>query len=437
MNTFQHIQEIFHAAVAAVQPTVFMPKTVVFRGDTIYIAGTPFPVHEKVIVIGAGKAAAAMAQELEAVLLPHVPIQGTVVTKYDHGLPLQQLQLLEAGHPVPDANSVQATQQILAMVNNLGQKDLVIFLLSGGASALLADVPEGCTLEEIQDLFQQLLHSGADISEMNTIRKHLSSVKGGQLAKHIYPATLCTIILSDVPGDQLEVIGSGPGVPDPTTFEDTVAILKKYHLTDKIPATVLTHIRKGLSGEVPETAKTGDPAFKNVHNFLTGTNAIALEAAAAKAKSLGYEVILNKECATGEARTIGQQLIQKALTFDQHHPVCLLQGGETTVTIRGNGKGGRNQELALAAALELEQAGEKAAHITLLSGGTDGTDGPTDAAGAIADAYTLQRSKALQLNAAAYLDNNDAYHFFKQTDRLLITGPTHTNVMDIQIVLIT
>ncbi|RAJ87354.1 hydroxypyruvate reductase [Chitinophaga dinghuensis] len=437
MNTFHDIQEIFQAAVAAVQPGIFIPKTVEFRGDTIYIAGTPFPVHGKVIVIGAGKAAAAMAQELEAILLPHVLLQGTVVTKYHHSLPLQQLQLIEAGHPVPDANSVLATQQILAAVNNLQPHDLVIFLLSGGASSLLADVPAGCTLEEIQELFQLLLHSGAAISEMNTIRKHLSAVKGGQLAKHIYPATLCSIILSDVPGDQLEVIGSGPGVPDPTTFEDTMAILNKYHLTHKIPATILTHIRKGCSGEVPETAKAGDPAFINVHNFLTGTNTIALEAAAAKAKTLGYAVMLSKECATGEARTTGRQLIQKALTYDQHRPACLLQGGETTVTIRGKGKGGRNQELALAAVLELEQAGEKAAHITLLSAGTDGTDGPTDAAGAIADAYTLQRTQSLQLNTAAYLDNNDAYHFFKQTDRLFITGPTHTNVMDIQIVLIT
>ncbi|MBV8254027.1 MAG: glycerate kinase [Chitinophaga sp.] len=437
MTAYQHIQEIFHAAVAAVQPAVFMRNTVLFQGDTITIAGTPFPIRGDVIVIGAGKAAAAMAQELESVLLPHVPIKGTVVTKYDHALPLQQLQVLEAGHPVPDENSVSATQAILRAVTNLHSEDLVILLLSGGASSLLADVPAGCTLEEVQDLFQQLLHSGADIAEMNTVRKHLSAVKGGQLAQHIYPATLCSIILSDVPGDQLEVIGSGPGVPDPTTFEDTMAILSKYRLTTTIPSAILSHIHKGLSGAIPETAKAGDPAFEKVHNFLTGTNAIALEAAAVKAKELGYHVTLTTECTTGEARTIGTQLAQKALHYDKKLPACLLQGGETTVTIKGNGKGGRNQELVLAAVLELEKATAKATHITLLSAGTDGTDGPTDAAGAIADAFTLQRSKALQLNTAAYLDNNDAYHFFRQTDRLLITGPTHTNVMDIQIVLIT
>lgn len=439
MNPYEDIQKIFNAAVAAVHPQRLLPHALSATSGSLTCCGKTFPLapHSRVIVIGAGKAAAAMGAAVENILLPHFPVSGVVVTKYGHALPLQQLELLEAGHPVPDENSVLATQKILSAVEGLQEGDLVILLLSGGASALLADVPEGCTLPDVQQLFQLLLHSGADIEEMNTVRKHLSAVKGGQLAKRIYPATLCTLIISDVPGDKLEVIGSGPAVPDPGTFAQAMSILERYHLTTKIPLSVFSHLKKGGLGEKSETPKPGDPVFQRVYNSLIGSNRIALKAAAHQANALGYTVVVREELIVGEAKEAGKNLANTALQYDKKVPACLLQGGETTVAIRGNGKGGRNQELALAALKTLQDAGYSGNHLTLLSAGTDGTDGPTDAAGAIADAYTLQEANRLQLDAAAFLDNNDAWNFFRQTSRLLITGATQTNVMDIQIVLIT
>ncbi|MBV7533875.1 glycerate kinase [Chitinophaga sp. sic0106] len=439
MNPFDDIQKIFSAAVAAVHPQTLIRQTVSADNHSITFNDDTYPIapHARVVVIGAGKAAAAMGAALENILLPHLPISGVVVTKYDHALPLQQLELLEAAHPVPDENSVLATQKILAAVSGLQSGDLVILLLSGGASALLADVPEGCTLPDVQQLFQLLLHSGANIEEMNTVRKHLSAVKGGQLAKRIYPATLCTLIISDVPGDKLEVIGSGPGVPDPTTFAQTMAILERYQLTTKIPAAILRYFRKGLAGEVPETPKPGDPIFNNVHNYLNGSNRVALTAAAKQAMALGYEVVLSGDVIAGEAKIAGKELANTALEYDKKVPACLLQGGETTVTIKGNGKGGRNQELMLSTVKTLQEKGYSGNNLTFLSAGTDGTDGPTNAAGAIADAYTLQQASLLKLGTTAFLDNNDAWNFFNQVDRLFITGATQTNVMDIQIVLIT
>ncbi|NIG56899.1 glycerate kinase [Chitinophaga sp. Cy-1792] len=438
MNPRQDIAAIFLEGVAAVHPQQLISSRVSAGPNEIIIDNDHYPIRDngRVVVVGAGKAAAAMATELEKILLPFLPLTGVVVTKYEHALPLQQLEIMEAGHPVPDDNSVLATAKVLTATSGLQDNDLVILLLSGGASALLADVPEGCTLAEVQQLFTLLLHSGADIQEMNTIRKHLSGVKGGQLAKKIYPATLCTIMISDVPGDKPEVIGSGPGVPDPGTFQESLAIISRYHLTKKIPASILLHLEKGNTGAIPETPKPGDPAFKNVHNYLAGTNHAALKAAAAKAEQLGYQVLLQEDFVGGDARTAARALVDQALAVTATSPVCILQGGETTVSVTGNGKGGRNQELALAGLIALSAHPREAAGITLLSAGTDGTDGPTNAAGAIVDAYTIAAARTLKLSPVAYLENNDAWNFFRQTDDLLITGPTQTNVMDIQIVLI-
>lgn len=435
--TTADIKDIFLHAVAAVHPQELMRKNVQVQPGSriITISGDDYEIPEdgRVWVMGAGKAAAAMAQELEKILLPHFPLQGMVITKYGHALPLQQLGLLEAGHPVPDQNSVAASVKLQTIAAQVQPSDLVIFLLSGGASALLADVPGGSHLEEVQQLFEALLKSGADIREMNVVRKHLSGIKGGQLAKSIYPATLCTLILSDVVGDDLSVIGSGPTVPDPSTFADTMAVLLKYHLPEKISAALLQHIENGVAGVIPETPKPGDKDFGHVHNYLAGTNRIALEAAAGKARELGYYPLLLSDTINGDAHTVATSLVQTALGYSGSLPACLLAGGETTVTITGNGLGGRNQQLALAAGIAL-------AHhptLTFLSGGTDGSDGPTNAAGAIVDASTMQNARNMQLDANSFLQNNDAWHFFSKAGGLMITGPTQTNVMDLMILLIT
>lgn len=436
-NTTADIKDIFLSGVAAVHPQQLMRHNVqVKRGTrTICISGDDYVLPEaaRVWILGAGKAAAAMAQELENILAGHFPLQGVVVTKYGHALPLQQLELIEAGHPVPDQQSVAASVKLLEVARQVQPHDLVIFLLSGGASALLADVPAGSSLPEVQQLFEALLRSGADIREMNVVRKHLSRIKGGQLAKSIYPATLCTLILSDVVGDDLSVIGSGPTVADPSTFSDTWNVLRKYHLPEKIPRTLLKYMEEGVAGRIPETPKPGDPSLQNAHNYLTGTNRVALEAAAVKARQLGYHPLLLSDTITGDAHAVADELVQTALDYTGPLPACLLAGGETTVKVTGNGLGGRNQQLALAAGMALaDHPG-----ITFLSAGTDGSDGPTNAAGAIVDASTIKNAAKMQLDPNSFLAQNDAWHFFSKAGGLIVTGPTQTNVMDLMIVLLT
>ncbi|KAG4069233.1 hypothetical protein HA402_012086 [Bradysia odoriphaga] len=435
--TSTDIKDIFDHGVAAVHPQQLVQQhvQVLPASRTIRISGDDYalPAATRVWVLGAGKAAAAMAQELESVLGRHFPLQGVVVTKYGHALPLQQLELVEAGHPVPDQQSVAAAVRLLETAREVQPQDLVIFLLSGGASALLADVPEGSSLPEVQQLFEALLKSGADIREMNTVRKHLSHIKGGQLAKSIYPATLCTLILSDVVGDDLSVIGSGPTVADPSTFSDTLEVLRKYHLPDKIPRKLLHYIEEGIAGKIAETPKPGDPALQHAHNYLAGTNHVALEAAAAKARQLGYHPLLLSDTITGDVNAVAETLVQTARSYTGPLPACLLAGGEPTVKVTGNGLGGRNQQLALAAGIKLN--GHPG--ITFLSGGTDGSDGPTNAAGAIVDASTINNALKLQLDPNSFLTDNDAWHFFSKAGGLMITGPTQTNVMDLMILLIT
>jgi glycerate 2-kinase len=418
----EHAISIFTQAVAAVQPAVLMKKNVQKNGDNIWIAGQTYHLTpgRPVWIFGAGKASAAMALALEEILTD-IPLQGLVITKYHHALPLQHITLIEAAHPVPDENGVQATQQMITLLKQVQQHDLVIFLLSGGASALLADYPPGTTLEQIQTVFELLLKSGATIQEMNTVRKHLSAVKGGQLALMANTTAFCSLILSDVPGDDLHVIGSGPTVPDPSTIADATAIIQKYNLP--------LHLKENIS----DTPKPGHPRFNTIRNILVGNNKIALAAAAEKATALGYEVHILTTTATGEAAELAKQLVQQAINWQGKRPACLLLGGETTVTISGSGLGGRNQQLALSAAIALQQ---DHTNIILLSAGTDGTDGPTDAAGAFADAAVMACAKEKGLDAEAFLQQNDAYYFFEQTAGLLKTGATQTNVMDIIIVII-
>lgn len=434
INTMrEHAISIFNAAVASVQPSHFMQQHIQLRNGILTVCDKTFvlPVGRPIWIFGAGKAAAAMAQALEEIL-SGIPVQGIIITKYEHALPLRHIDIAEAGHPLPDENGVLATARMIQQLKTVQPHDIVLFLLSGGASALLADYPEGASLTQVQQVFELLLKSGADIHEMNVVRKHLSSVKGGQLALLADTDVWCSLILSDVVGDDLSIIGSGPTVPDPSTFADALAILDKYDLTAKLPAAIYDHLQRGCAGAIPETPKPGHPGLKAVNNFLTGSNAIALEAAQQKARTLGYETQILTSTATGEATTLAAQLVTAAKDWKGRRPACILMGGESTVSVTGNGLGGRNQHLALAAGILLAEQPD----ITILSAGTDGSDGPTDAAGAITDRELMRSTTAQGLDATYYLEQHDAYHFFEKAGGLIKTGPTQTNVMDIMMAII-
>lgn len=439
MNPGSDAITIFQAAVQAVQPQHLLPQHIRQKGDVLHLGDQSFPLNKvkNIYIIGAGKAAAAMARETELILGESIS-GGIVVTKYDHGLPLQTVRCLEAGHPIPDEAGIRAGEEIVQLLKNAGEGDLVIALISGGASALLVDCPLQTSLAGVQQVFSQLLACGAAIDEMNTVRKHLSpGIKGGQLAKSAYPAALVSFLLSDVPGDRLDIIASGPTVPDPSTFKDAWYILEKYNLVHSLPASIANHLSEGVQHVIPDTPKPGDPIFSKTHTFLIGSNHLALEAARAKAVQLGYHVSILSETLSGEARVKAAELVQKLLDYEGPRPACLLLGGETTVTLRGQGLGGRNQEFALAALVALKNNQVDGDQFPLiLSAGTDGTDGPTTAAGAFIDKTTLESAKKKKLLPQEFLDNNDSYNFFRQAGGLITTGPTHTNVMDVVVVLI-
>lgn len=365
---------------------------------------------------------------------------GIVLTKYGHAeqQQLPNIRVFEAGHPLPDQNGFSTALKIIELLDSADERTLVVCLVSGGASALLAAPHEAISLEEKQQVTQQLLKAGADIFELNTVRKHISRVKGGRLAEHAYPARVVSLILSDVIGDPLDVIASGPTAPDSSTFRDAVAVLKKYGLEEKVPKSVLTVLRQGVDGVISETPKQDDRLFSRVENAIVGSNNLATQAAQKKAAELGYETIVLGSDFAGEASALATLLTEQALTIQLElsrkkiRQLCLIAGGETTVKVTGTGLGGRNTEMALVVAKQL--AGKKG--ITFLSAGTDGTDGPTDAAGAMVDGDTISNARAAGIDPDAFLANNDSYHFFKATNGLLITGPTGTNVMDVQVVLV-
>ncbi len=392
MHHLQNAINIFSVAVAAVDPVSLVHQTLSRTGNKLTIGKHQCIVGStnRLVVIGAGKAAAAMALAVEQVF-GDLKYSGTVVTKYGHGEILKNIQCLEAGHPLPDAQGVFATRQIIQQVSNLQPNDVVIFLLSGGASALLADCPSKSSLPEVQEVFHLLLSAGATITEMNTVRKHISAVKGGQLAKIIYPATVYSLILSDVIGDDLTVIGSGPTVPDTATFADALAVLSKFRLAGLISTSIIKHLHAGAALQLSDTPNNHQPYFRRVFNLLIGTNTLALQAASCRAQSLGYTATIVTSQMQGEAKELAAQIVDNARQFMGKLPACLLYGGESTVTVTGAGKGGRNMELALAAGILLS------AHptITILSAGTDGTDGPTDAAGAVVNSSVMQQAMQL------------------------------------------
>jgi glycerate 2-kinase len=435
----QHAVQIFKSAIAAVQPVQLMQDTLGQNNDSLFIGDSTIPKSSvnHIYVIGAGKASAAMAIETEKILGDYIS-DGMVTTKYNHALPSKKIKFIEAAHPVPDENSVMAVSKTLELLKQAGKNDIVICLLSGGASALWCDVPNGLTLHDAQTTFDLLIRSGAAIDEINTVRKHLSNMKGGQLINHCGGATVFSFIISDVPFDNIDAIGSGPTVPDSSTFADTLCVLSKYDLLSSLPESVLLHIEKGINGKIAETPKPGNSLFYNSFNKIIGNNRMAVLAAADAARALGYETKIIDDLITGEVESEAKELITLAKTYQGKKPVCILQGGETTVKVTGKGKGGRNQHFVLAALHELSKMRDEdfINSITVLSGGTDGTDGPTDATGAVANGESLKKAFDKNLSVETFLKNHDSYHFHEQTNGLLITGPTQTNVMDIMMAIV-
>lgn len=432
-----HASKIFYKALEVVEPGAAVKRHCRLHGEQLFIGDWVYDLaqYKNFFVIGAGKAAAPMSSAIEDILCKRIKC-GIVIVKYGHIADLEQIEIIEAGHPLPDKNGQHGADAILNLVRSAGKKDLVLCLISGGGSALLPLPGHGLTLKDKQDTINVLLSCSATIHEINTIRKHTSLVKGGRLAQAAYPATLVSLILSDVVGDDLDVIASGPTVPDSSTFSRCMEIFYKYDIVKKIPEAVVNHIESGVSGKIPETPKIGDPAFARTRNLIIGSNTESIMAAKEQAEKLGYQVLILSSMIEGETRHVAHVhgAIAKEIKKTGNPippPACILSGGETTVTITGKGLGGRNQEFALAAAIDISEK----ENIVILSSGTDGTDGPTDAAGAFCDTYTLKRAEQMGLNPYHFLAENDSYHFFQKLDDLFMTGPTNTNVMDLRIML--
>ncbi len=430
--------DIFLSGLQAADPVYAISKHVTLKNHTLYIGNALFNLkkYKKVIVIGTGKAAASMASALEDIISDYIS-DGIIVVKDGHGLLLKKIKVHEAGHPVPDKRGILGTNKIISLIKDTTESDLVLCIISGGGSSLFISPADGISLIDKQKTTKLLLACGANIHEINTVRKHLSNVKGGRLAFYVYPATLVSLILSDVVGDNLDIIASGPCIPDRSTFDNAKQILKNHNIWHKIPFSVKNHINSGRTGKIDETPKPGNIVFNKTLNVLVGSNFGSLNAAAKKARQLGYTPLILTSKAEGEAKEIAifYAAIAKEIISSGNPsppPVCILSGGETTVTVKGCGKGGRNTEFTLAAAIALKNT----PNVTILNGGTDGTDGPTDAAGAMADQTTLYKASVLKLDPVKYLNENNSYEFFKKLNDLIITGPTRTNVMDIYMLLI-
>lgn len=429
---------IFEASLAAADPILLVRRSLQLDGAILQAGKRLYDLarYSNLYVVGAGKAAAKMARAVEALLGERIA-GGIVIVKHGHSIPLKKLKIVEAGHPIPDPAGIKATEAIIRLLRRTQKNDLILCLVSGGASALLSCPVVGLSLQDKQRTTQALLNCGARIQEVNAIRKHISGIKGGRLAELAYPSTVLSLILSDVIDDSMDNIGSGPTAPDSSTFADCLSIIDRYGVGDMIPLAVTTFLKKGAAGEIADTPKADNPIFQQVQNLLIGNNQLALVAAKEKAQALGYNTLILSSSVEGEARRVAIDHVVSARdvlssSSPVRPPACIISGGETTVTIRGAGLGGRNQEFALAAALEIDGLNG----IVVLSGGTDGTDGPTDAAGGIVDGTTVQRARDQGLNARSYLERNDSYPLLKAVGDLLITGPTLTNVMDLRLILI-
>jgi glycerate 2-kinase len=464
----RRVTRILEGALQAVDARQAIRVHVSLAENVLRIGSRSYPLDriERVFVVGAGKAGAPMAAALTGILGTRITA-GTVNVKHGHtsGMgkwivrfggreafedplshpapsPESRISIVEAGHPVPDQAGLSGAERIAALIGGLTPRDLVIVLISGGGSALLPLPVEGVTLADYRALTGLLLRCGADIREVNAVRKHCSRLQGGGLARLATPAQVATLILSDVVGSPLDVIASGPTVPDPSTFSDALAVLERYGIVHEAPASVLDHLRRGAAGAIPETPKVGDTAFDGVANVIIGDNERAGRAAVSEAQRQGFRSLLLTTFLQGEAREIGKAVagLAQGIAWGQSDltpPACLVLGGETTVTVRGQGMGGRNQELALAAAIALDGYPLPAgAEVAIVSLATDGTDGPTDVAGGIATAGTVRCGRALGLDARAALAENDSYNYLGALGDLVITGPTGTNVNDLVLVFV-
>lgn len=437
MNRRQIAEQIFLAGVESVLPDKLIAGNMSLNTNILHIGVLSFPLEkiENIYLIGAGKASAIMASEVVKILGDRIT-EGHIIVKYGHGSDIKSIRVTEAGHPFPDLNGFNATKKILDIARKAKVNDLVICLLSGGGSSLLCDCPEELTPDDLILVNKLLVNSGATISEINAVRKHLSKVKGGQLAEAVYPATLVSLILSDVIGDHLDVIASGPTAPDPTTYIDAIEVLEKFNVKKSLPARIIDFLYSGAMLKRPETPKPGDPVFERTTNLIIGTNRLALDSARLKAIENNINAVIIEDELQGDTSSVAEYLIDIAIRFkeDIHEvkPVCILFGGETTVKMTGKGTGGRNQHLALLCARLLRNK----PGITILSAGTDGNDGPTNAAGGVVDSETVPFSVSKGIDPEKYLNEFNSYNFFKKTAGHIITGPTMTNVMDIVVIIV-
>lgn len=422
MNPRALLIESFHQAVAAADPLKLLASHL------------PPPPKGRTLVVGAGKAAASMAKAVETAWPPFAPIDGLVVTRYAHGLPTERIRVLEASHPVPDTAGEKAAEEILSLVNALTSDDLLIALISGGGSSLLSLPPDGVPMADLKQVTKQLLASGAPITEMNVVRKHLSRIQGGRLAA-ASAAPVCALIVSDVAGDEPSAIASGPTCPDPSAYADALDILRRYGV--EAPESVRRQLEEGCRGSIPETPKPGDPAFSKVTNLVVATAHQSLDAAAAYFRSNGITPVVLGDTVTGEASEVAKvyaALVREIRRFNQPFPppVALISGGECTVTVRGSGRGGRCAEFLAALAVELDGM----EGVYALAADTDGIDGTEDNAGAVLTPDSIGRAATQGISAKKMLENNDGYSFFSALGDLVITGPTRTNVNDYRVILV-
>jgi hydroxypyruvate reductase len=451
MNLHDLAVQLQRAALEAVDPAAAVRKFVTRRDHELVVGDHTADARrayrwsdfDRVYLVGAGKAVMPMAEALSDLLGDASSggrlHSGVIITKYHHAdrpLP-DRLRVHEAGHPVPDQHSVDATRDLVALLHAATPRDLIFCLISGGGSALMTLPADGITLADLQATTQVLLRAGATIHQINTIRKHLDLIKGGGLARAANRASIVSLVLSDVIGDDLSVIASGPAVPDPSTFADAWQIVQQFDLADQLPAAVCARLRLGASGAIADTPKPGDPWFDAVQTLIIGSNAQAAQAAEQAARAAGFNALLLTTQVQGEAREVAKvaaAIAQEVARYNRPvpKPACIILGGETTVTLKGQGLGGRNQEIALAAAAAISGW----PNVLIAALGTDGTDGPTDAAGAIATGETVERAKAIGRDAQAHLADNDAYHFFQPLGDLIVTGPTGTNVNDLLFILV-
>ncbi|MCD4715392.1 MAG: glycerate kinase [Desulfobacterales bacterium] len=436
-------EEIFKGSLEAVDPYLAVKRFVRVEGNRLTLGPEDrveveldLAKYDRISLVGGGKATAPMARAMEDLLGEKIH-KGMINVKYGFTQELAQTEIVEADHPLPDNSGVEGTRKILDFLQKAEEKDLIFSLISGGGSALLPKPAGKIILSEKQELTRSLLKCGASIDEINAVRKHISSSKGGQMARTAHPATTVNLMLSDVVGDNMDVIASGPFVPDTSTYKDVWGIFRKYDL-EGIPQAIHDHLTAGAEGRIPETPKAGEPIFEKVFNFIVGSNILALKSAKKKAEDLGYRTLILSSMVEGETKevarvhsAVAREIVKTGRPISP--PACIISGGETTVTIHGDGLGGRNQEFCLAAAPDLVDLPPR---VVILSGGTDGNDGPTDAAGAVVDPFTVRRGVDMGMEAAEFLGNNDAYHFFEKTNDLLMTGPTNTNVMDVRLVLV-